>query len=130
VQQTSTRGWIGNWAGLELLLGDIRDIFVKRAANEADDRAEEIPSGDLVATLVGLDARPWAELGKSRKPLTQNRLARLLKEVKVAPEQIGPEGNRVRGYKLERFEDAFERFLPQERVSQPSIRPECDDRSR
>ncbi len=111
---------------LELLLGDIREIFAKQAADKIDP-ADEIASGELVKVLVGLDARPWAELGKSRKPLTANRLARMLKEVKVAPEQIGPEKNRVRGYRLEHFQDAFDRYLPPEGASQPSSRPERDE---
>ena len=55
---------------LEILLGDIRDAFADKA---------EMPSADLVKAVVELEGRPWAELGKSRKPLTQNRLARMLK---------------------------------------------------
>ena len=35
----------------ELLLGDIRDIFAKRAENKVEP-ADEIPSGDLVGALV------------------------------------------------------------------------------
>ena len=45
----------------------------------------EIPSADLVKTLVGLEGRPWAEMGKARKPLTQNMLARMLKPHGIAP---------------------------------------------
>jgi putative DNA primase/helicase len=76
---------------LELLLGDIRDV----SAGEF-----EMPSADLVAELVALEGRPWAELGKSRKPLTQNRLARMLRPLGIAPRYIGPETARVRGYVL------------------------------
>ncbi|HZD29398.1 MAG TPA: hypothetical protein VE251_11985, partial [Xanthobacteraceae bacterium] len=38
----------------------------------------EITSADLVKALVAIEGRPWAELGKSRRPLTQNKLARML----------------------------------------------------
>jgi len=54
----------GNEASrLELLLGDIRAI-------RDEKNVDQIPSGDLVQALVDLVGRPWAEMGKSRKPLT------------------------------------------------------------
>src|SRR5262245_46136779 len=61
---------------IELLLSDIRDAFTER-------KIDQIASAELVKALVGIDGRPWAELGKSRKPLTQNRLARMLKPLAV-----------------------------------------------
>ena len=102
---------------LERLLADIKAV-----AFGGDD--DEVPSAVLVQRLIELEGRPWAEMGKNDKPLTQNKLARLLKQVGVAPEQVGPEDNRVRGYKREQFDEAFERYLA---VSQPSIRPERDE---
>jgi hypothetical protein len=101
---------------LELLLGDIRDI-------RDEKKVEQIPSSDLVQALVDLVGRPWAEMGKSRKPLTQNRLARMLAVpgVRIAPKQIrishkgGTTGQeiekQVRGYAFADFEDAFARYL-------------------
>ena len=68
---------------LEMLLADIRDAFATDKATTVRDMfgAEqvEIASADLVKTLVALDGRPWAEMGQDRKPLTHNRLARMLK---------------------------------------------------
>ena len=97
---------------LEVLLGDIRGIFTEQGK-------DEIPSADLVRSLVGLEGRPWGELGRSRKPLTQNRLARMLKPISVTPEPIEVEDDanlgkrkQARGYKRERFEEAFTRYLP------------------
>jgi hypothetical protein len=101
---------------LERLLADIRAV-----AFGGDD---EVPSAVLVQRLIELEGRPWAEMDKTDKPLTQNKLARLLKDVGVSPEQVGPEDHRVRGYKRQQFDEAFERYLA---VSQPSIRPECDE---
>jgi hypothetical protein len=66
--------------------------------------------------LVAIEGRPWAEMGKSGKPLTQNRLARTLKPLAIAPDHIDPK-TRVRGYKLSQFEEAFSRYLPSEGVS-------------
>ena len=65
---------------LELLLGDIRDVFGKQA---------EMPSADLVEALVKIEGHPWAEMGKARKPLTQNQLARRLRPLGIAPGKLG-----------------------------------------
>ena len=105
-------------ARLELLLGDIRGIFKE---------ADELPSADLVSRLVVIEGRPWAEMGKSGKPLTQNRLARMLKPLAIAPDKIGPEDKRLNGYKRERFKDAFARYLPPEEASKPDSRTERDE---
>src|SRR5262249_45252463 len=100
---------------LELLLGDIRDI-----RDEKD--ITQIASGDLVQALVDKDGRPWAEMGKTGKPLTQAKLARMLKPVRIPPQKImvphkggitGQEINKeVRGYVFADFDEAFERYLP------------------
>jgi hypothetical protein len=90
---------------LELLLGDIRDVFTEK-------ELAEISSADLVKSLVAIEGRPWAELGKSRKPLTQNRLARLLKPLPVIPENIRAGDKIPKGYVLKRFEEAFARYCP------------------
>ena len=58
---------------LELLLADIRDAFAKEGV--------EIPSVDLVKALVAIEGRSWAEMGKARKPMTQNMLARIRPEM-------------------------------------------------
>src|SRR5262245_32451131 len=95
-----------NASSLELLLGDIRDIFKE---------AVEMPSADIVKALVAIEGRPWGKpLGKRRKPLTQFKLAQMLKPLAIAPGHIGSEA-RVRGYKLWQFEEAFSRYLPPER---------------
>src|SRR5262245_37397031 len=36
-----------------------------------------MPSADLVDALLAIEGHPWKEMGKSRKPLTQNGLARI-----------------------------------------------------
>jgi hypothetical protein len=87
----------------ELLLSDIRDIF---AAPELD----EITSAALIERLIAIVPRPWAEFGKSGKPITQNKLARLLKPLGIGPHLIGwPD--RLSGYRLAQFAEAFERYL-------------------
>ena len=115
---------------LELMLGDIRGIFAEKGKKVRDLFGVDqvvISSADLVKALLGLEACPWDEMGKSRKPLSQNRLARMLKPLGIAPKSVGPEDARVRGYILADFKEAFERYLAPEGASQPPIRPERDE---
>jgi len=86
----------------ELLLSDIRDIF---AAPELD----EISSMALIERLIAIVPRPWAEFGRSGKPITPNKLARLLSPLGIGPHLIG--SDRLAGYRRARFDDAFERYL-------------------
>src|SRR5262245_17717383 len=94
-------------ARLELLLADIRDVFAKTGG-------AEISSADLVKELIALEGQPWGERGrngKRGKPLTQVKLAHMLKPLAIVSGQLDV----VRGYKLWQFEEAFSRYLPPER---------------
>jgi Protein of unknown function (DUF3631) len=105
---------------LEQLLEDIRRAFAKNGTKVRDmfgAEKIELSSADLVKVLVATEGRPWAEMGKSGKPITQNKIARMLKPLGIAPSMIGPETKRLSGYKLNQFEEAFERYLPLEAVS-------------
>jgi hypothetical protein len=66
-------------------------------------------------------------MGKNDKPLTQNRLARLLKPLGIGPENVGPEDARVRGYKREQFDEAFARYLAPDGPSKLHICTERDE---
>src|SRR5215831_113217 len=117
---------------LELLLADIRDAFAKEGeapvANMFAEKVDvEIVSADLVKALVAIEGRSWAEMGKSGKPLTQNKLARMLKPLDIRPGKVGPKNARLNGYKLSQFKDAFDRYLGSEGVSQPDNRTERDE---
>jgi hypothetical protein len=106
---------------LELLLADIRAISRGKMS---------MPSADLVKALVVLEGRPWAELGKSRKPLTQNRLASMFKPLKIRSEDIwvgSSDGKALKGYVFEHFKEAFARYLPPEGVSEPRGREDADE---
>jgi hypothetical protein len=103
---------------MEQLLADIRTIGKGNSA---------LSSADLVKQLVEIEGHPWAEMGKSRKPLTQNGLARLLKPLKVITENIRIGDQVLKGYALGRFEEAFERYLPPEGGSEPLRRYKADD---
>ena len=73
-----------------------------------------VGSEDLCSKLTADPSSEWAEWGKSRKPITQNQLARLLKEHRIYHDQVRPKalgGKQVRGYKRSQFEDAWSRYL-------------------
>src|SRR5262249_36888523 len=78
------------------LLRDIRDVLT----------VEAMHSAELVHALVALEDRPWAEISNG-KPLTQSRLARLLKDFEIEPVQLKLDGKNQRGYRLEQFNTAF-----------------------
>jgi hypothetical protein len=66
-------------------------------------RAKPIPLGK---------ASPSKSPGKSRKPLTKNRLAALLRPFKIHSGSIRlDEGRTPKGYRRRAFEDAFARYL-------------------
>ena len=79
-------------------LAAIKDIF---------GDLEEITSKRIVDKLTQIEAGPWAEWGKGKKPITQNALARLLRPYKVFPVDVGPEHTRRKGYKRAQFELLF-----------------------
>jgi hypothetical protein len=79
------------------LLADIKSIFAAKAV-------DRLSSADLVAALHGLEGRPWA-------PISPNQLARLLKEFVIVPGTIRTGTGTPKGYKLEAFRDAFDRYL-------------------
>ena len=87
---------------------DIRAIFAERGA-------DRLASSDLVDELAAIEGRVWAEY-KSGKPISQNQLARALKPLGIAPEVARVGSKLARGYCLEQFGEAFERYLTQEGI--------------
>jgi Protein of unknown function (DUF3631) len=117
----------------ELLLQDIRDVFAEQPGDltrKKGDLTQEITIGsaDLVDGLTAKLGHPWAEMGRTRKPLTQNRLARLLDPLHIAPELIKFGAQDVRrGYRLNHFREAFDRLLGEGWGSQPLHRYQRDE---
>jgi hypothetical protein len=106
---------------LELLLGDIRDVFDGLVSDK-----DRISSAHLIDRLVEIVPRPWAEYGRSGKPLTQNKLARLLKPLAIAPQKVRIGTETPNGYHRHQFQEAWDRFLSAEGGSQPEHRNKCD----
>jgi putative DNA primase/helicase len=88
----------------EELLHDIRAVL-------AEKNVASIASDDLVNALIAMADRPWGECNRG-KPITQNGLARMLKEFRITTKNVGPKNNRRKGYEAEAFESAFIRYLP------------------
>ncbi len=82
------------------LLADVRDVW-------GDD--DHLASSVLVERLVALEEGPWAEW--YGKPLSTNKLARLLHPYGIRPRQIRVGEDKIRGYPRSVFLDAWERYL-------------------
>jgi hypothetical protein len=87
------------------LLADVREIF-------KDCGVDRIPSAELAAALAEIETSQWAEWGRSGKPLTAAKLARLLRPYTIVPHSIRIGEQTPKGYELKDFQDAFERYLP------------------
>lgn len=93
------------------LLSDIRDIFDEKAV-------ERIFSKDLVEALKELSESQWADWNRG-KGLSSHGLSRLLKPFGIQPKTMRIDFDRYKGYSLESFQDAFNRYLPRD----PSVTP-------
>jgi putative DNA primase/helicase len=89
-----------------MLLADIRDVFT---GNGVDRFASEA----LVKHLVEKEGRPWAEWGKTGKPMSKYGLARMLAHYEITPETVRIGVRTPKGYKLEQFEAVFASYLAQ-----------------
>jgi hypothetical protein len=87
------------------LLADIRDLFEARGV-------DRIKSADLAMALVAIEGHPWAEHGRSGKPLSANGLARMLGSDNISPSTVRFGSDTAKGYELEQFADVFARYLP------------------
>jgi hypothetical protein len=98
-----------------LLLHDLRTIFDVELARqklvqpELQPEDQEIQSKHLVSRLLAMQESPWEFLENGR-PLTQHKLARMLRGFGIKPSNIGPETQRTRGYRRLQFREAWEAY--------------------
>ena len=89
-----------------MLLADMRRLLTEHKA---------LSSTELAHELADMEERPWPEFGKSGKPITATKVARMLGAFEIKPEKL-PAGSGygagTRGYTLESARDAFARYLP------------------
>jgi hypothetical protein len=89
----------------ELLLADLKALF-------DTSKAKALASADICKTLIELEDRPWGEMGKTRKPLTQRGLAALLRGFGVTSGTVQlDDKSTAKGYKRNDLEDSFSRYL-------------------
>jgi hypothetical protein len=92
----------------------------------------------LIDALCSDKERPWVTWNKNEKPITDRQIAKLLSEFGIVSETVHPyetgEAKDFKGYKRERFQDAFSRYLTpandassQIGGSQASCRPNADE---
>jgi hypothetical protein len=88
-----------------VVLGDIWAAFDVRGV-------DRLSSDEVVAYLVGLEERRWAEYRRG-KPITKTQIARLLQPFQISPGTIRLTGDRTpKGYYRAAFTDAVTRYLP------------------
>jgi hypothetical protein len=85
------------------LLEDVRALFAER-------EPDIIFSSVLVPALNEIETSPWAEWNKGRG-LTAPSLAKLLHRYGIKPRSVRIGDETAKGYKLEAFRDAFQRYL-------------------
>ena len=97
----------------EMLIADIRKVF--DACLKLDSAFDRITSAELCAALADLEARPWAEFGRSRKPITAPQLARQLRHFGIAPDSIrvGASATTLKGYLIKAFDEVFISYPPE-----------------
>ena len=102
-----------------ILFTDIRQLF-------HDRQTDKLWSEEIVSALAQMENRPWPEW-KSGKPITQRQLAQLLKPFKIESKDIKKLDNTVKkGYRLDQFRDAFQRYLPPASATSATARKNKD----
>jgi putative DNA primase/helicase len=86
-------------------LADVRAIFVNNAIDRSTTKA-------LLAALVDLEGRPWAEWNRGR-PISARQLSALLRRFGIKPGTIRVGDATPKGYVLGDLVDAFGRYLPE-----------------
>jgi putative DNA primase/helicase len=92
-----------------MLLADIQQVFTEA-------KVERIFSKVLIEKLCAMTDRPWAEAHHG-KPINERWLARQLHSFGIAPRTLRIDEDRLKGYEVSQFTDAFERYLPADGLS-------------
>jgi hypothetical protein len=95
---------------------------------------EAMRTVDLISGLVADPERPWVDW-KGNKPLTPKQLGNLLRSFSIISETVHIHGlTDAKGYLRVRFEDAWGRYLPDQKQGEarappnlPSKRPSADE---
>ena len=98
------------------LLHDVSHVFTE----------ETIGSAELVHRLVALEDRPWADWTGGR-PITQARVARLLKPFGIHPTKLRFGERTANGYTKRMFADPWSRYLPRKGEQRNTTKNDGDE---
>jgi len=104
--EEAARHLTGSEDGGTLAVELLRDVQAACAARGGD----RIASADLAAALNDLEGRPWPDYNKGNG-IRANQVARLLGDFGVTSTTIRFGDKTLKGYHVERFADAFNRYL-------------------
>lgn len=90
----------------EMLLSDIQQVY-------SEAKSERLFSKTLVDHLVALADRPWPEANNG-KAITPAWLSRRLRPFSIYPKSLRIEPQNAKGYELASFQEAFNRYLPEQ----------------
>jgi putative DNA primase/helicase len=96
-------GDAGNVSLGELVLADIRDVFLARDV-------DRLTSAELCRELAELECRPWSNY-RDGVAIGPGSLAKLLANFDIGPRSIRTGDKTPKGYYLQQFADAFARYL-------------------
>ena len=86
------------------LLSDLREIL-------GQEQGDKIPTVRLIELLTAIESAPWNEFCHGAA-LDSRALGNLLRAFGISPQNIRVGHAVVKGYLLDGFKDAFERYLP------------------
>ncbi len=87
-----------------MLLWDIRDLFMER-------HTDRLLGEDIAPALEKIEDRPWAEWGRSQRPISKGQVARLLRRFGIVSKATAlADGRNKKGYTLDQFEPILERY--------------------
>ena len=86
-------------------------LLASISAHFSSAETNRISSSELVTELCKDETGPWQECNNGRR-VTQNQVARLLKNYGITPSSMRFGESVIRGYERTDFIDAFERYIP------------------
>jgi putative DNA primase/helicase len=96
------------------LLSDIQSIFESKRTNK-------ISTADLIQALCDDEEAPWLSYNRG-KPIVPRQLVKQLEAYEIKPKQIRLNSyDRMRGFEICQFADAFMRYLPTPQIIRDNV---------
>ena len=94
------------------LLRDIHAVFETDRVTRPDVPPDKqaMDGAQLVGRLLQIEESPWAA-PETGRPMTQHKLASLLRPFRIFPHEVGPKIRRKRGYQRLQFTEAWAAYL-------------------